>query len=136
GRSRARSDLQGSLRVADRLHQAHRSLGRTPVAAALKRTSRRALPGGNLPIFWSETSMTRLADRIMNLLVLPGIWVGWLVLPLMIFVCLTVVAAKVGWNAFWQWGTPIPVFGKGITVNTLTDMQWYIFALVSVLGGV
>ena len=80
--------------------------------------------------------MTRLADRSLNLLVLPGIWVGWLVLPLMIFVCLTVLAAKVGWNAFWQWSTPIPVLGRGITVNTLTDMQWYIFAIISVLGGV
>lgn len=80
--------------------------------------------------------MTSLADRIMNLLVLPGKWAGWLMLPLILFVCLTVLAAQVGWNAFWQWDRAIPILGKGITVNTLADMQWYIFAIVSVLGGV
>ena len=80
--------------------------------------------------------MTAFVDRITNLLVLPGKWVGWLILPLILFVCLTVFAAKAGWNAFWQWGYAVPVLGRGITVNTLTDLQWYIFALIAVFGGV
>lgn len=80
--------------------------------------------------------MTGIADRILSLLVLPGKWVGWLILPLILSVCLTVLAAKVGWNAFWQWDQPVPLFGRGITVNTLTDLQWSIFAIISVFGGV
>lgn len=80
--------------------------------------------------------MTAFANWIINLLVLPGKWVGWLVLPLILFVCLTVLAAKIGWNAFWQWGFPVPILGRGISVNTLTDLQWYIFAIVSIFGGV
>lgn len=80
--------------------------------------------------------MTSLANRILNLLVLPGKWAGWLVLPLILFVCLTVIAAKAGWNSFWHWNAAIPVLGRGITVNTLTDLQWYIFAIMSMLGGV
>lgn len=80
--------------------------------------------------------MTGVIDRIMNVLVLPGKWVGWLILPLILFVGLTVLAAKIGWNAFFIWGQTVPVLGRGITVNTLTDMQWYIFAIISVFGAV
>lgn len=80
--------------------------------------------------------MTRLINALFDALVLPGKLVGWLVLPLIVSVCLTVLAAKIGWNAFWQWGEAIPVLGRGITVNTLTDLQWYIFAILSVFGGV
>lgn len=74
--------------------------------------------------------------RILDLVVLPGKWVGWLVLPLILFVCMTVFAAKMGWNAFWRWDQPLPFLGRGITVNTLVDMQWHIFAIISVFGGV
>lgn len=78
----------------------------------------------------------RLFDRILWLTTVPGKLVGWLVLPLIVAVCLTVLAAKLGLNAFVHWGTSLPVLGTGITVNTLADMQWYFFALMSVFGGV
>lgn len=80
--------------------------------------------------------MSRLIDRTLSLCTLPGRLVGWLVLPLVLFVCLTVFAAKYGINAFAQWNTYLPVLGRGITVNTLADAQWYIFALLTVFGGV
>lgn len=74
--------------------------------------------------------------RILDLVILPGKWVGWLVLPLILSVLLTVLAAKMGWNAFVSWDATVPVFGRGITVNTLADIQWYIFAIVAIFGGV
>ncbi|TKT78125.1 TRAP transporter small permease subunit [Aquamicrobium sp. LC103] len=74
--------------------------------------------------------------RILDLVVLPGKWVGWLVLPLILSVCLTVLAARMGWNAFVRWDQALPVLGRGITVNTLADLQWYIFAIVAIFGGV
>lgn len=78
----------------------------------------------------------RLFDRILWITTVPGKLVGWLVLPLIVAVCLTVLAAKLGLNAFVHWGTALPVLGTGITVNTLADLQWYIFALISIFGGV
>lgn len=73
---------------------------------------------------------------IIDLVVLPGKWVGWLVLPLILSVCLTVLAARMGWNAFVRWDQTLPVLGRGITVNTLADLQWYIFAIMAIFGGV
>lgn len=74
--------------------------------------------------------------RVLDVLVLPGKWVGWLVLPLILSVCLTVLAARFGWNAFVRWDQSLPVIGQGITVNTLADLQWYIFAIMAIFGGV
>lgn len=83
-----------------------------------------------------EGSLKRLTDVALDVLVLPGKLVSWLVLPLILSVLLTVFAAKMGWNSFWRWEEVVPVLGTGITVNTLADLQWYIFAIVAVLGGV
>ena len=80
--------------------------------------------------------MSRLIDRTLWVCTAPGKLVGWLVLPLILFVCMTVFAAKYGMNAFAQWNAYLPVLGRGITVNTLADAQWYIFALMTVFGGV
>jgi TRAP-type mannitol/chloroaromatic compound transport system permease small subunit len=80
--------------------------------------------------------MVRIADAVLSVLVLAGKLVGWLVLPLIAFVCLTVLAASAGWNSFMMWGYPVFLLGEGITVNTLADLQWYIFAIISVFGGV
>jgi TRAP-type mannitol/chloroaromatic compound transport system permease small subunit len=79
--------------------------------------------------------MARVLDRIVDLCTLPGRIIGWLILPLILFVCLTVFAAKAGMNTFIRWDSLIPVFGRGITVNTLLDLQWYIFALMALFGG-
>jgi TRAP-type mannitol/chloroaromatic compound transport system permease small subunit len=80
--------------------------------------------------------MTRLLNRIQDLAALPGRLVGWLVLPLIVFVCLAVLAAKLGMNAYMRWEAMIPVLGQGVTVNTLLDLQWYIFAMMVLFGGV
>jgi TRAP-type mannitol/chloroaromatic compound transport system permease small subunit len=80
--------------------------------------------------------MTRLTNRILNIVVIPGKLVGWLILPLILSVCLTVLAANAGWNAFVRWENAVPVLGSGITVNSLTDLQWYIFTVIAIFGGV
>lgn len=80
--------------------------------------------------------MFRMAGAILDALVFPGKLVGWLILPLILFVLLTVFAASAGWNSFLMWEDPVFVLGDGITVNTLADLQWYLFAIMSVFGGV
>ncbi|MCT8974333.1 TRAP transporter small permease subunit [Microbaculum marinisediminis] len=80
--------------------------------------------------------MIRFLDTVMRLAMVPGKLVSWLVLPLIVFVCLTVLAAKYGLNSFLSWGAPIPLLGQAITVNTLADLQWHIFALIAIFGGI
>lgn len=60
---------------------------------------------------------------------------GWLVIVLMILVCLTVAAAQLQINTFASWQGAIPVFGEQISVNGVVDLQWYLFAILVMLGG-
>ena len=78
----------------------------------------------------------RLADRILDLLSLPAKWVSWLILPLIASILAAVLLAKMGQNTLVSWSQPIPVLGRAITVNSLLDFQWYVFALVVLFGGI
>ncbi|MBU2983082.1 TRAP transporter small permease subunit [Lentibacter algarum] len=79
--------------------------------------------------------MDRFLTNIIGICTLPGRFIGWLMLPLILCVCLTVFAAQAGWNSFGSWEGDVFLLGDGITVNTLTDMQWHIFALLVLFGG-
>lgn len=78
----------------------------------------------------------RLADRILDLLCLPAKWASWLTLPLIASILLAVVLAKMGQNTLLSWSDPVPVLGRAITVNSLLDFQWYVFALLVLFGGI
>ncbi|WP_186386582.1 MULTISPECIES: TRAP transporter small permease subunit [unclassified Stappia] len=80
--------------------------------------------------------MSELSRKAGEALSFPGKIVGWLVLPLIVSVCLGVLAAKVGTNRLADWGVRVPLFDTGVTVNTLLDLQWHIFALLVLFGGV
>jgi TRAP-type mannitol/chloroaromatic compound transport system permease small subunit len=79
--------------------------------------------------------MDHFLKRVIDLCVLPGRLVGWLLLPLILFVCLAVFAGQAGWNNFWMWGGDSFLLGSGITVNTMIDLQWHIFAVIVLFGG-
>lgn len=78
----------------------------------------------------------RLADRLLDLLCLPAKWVSWLTLPLIASILAAVVLAKMGQNTLVSWSQPLPVLGRAITVNSLLDIQWYVFALLVLFGGI
>ncbi|RMC34716.1 TRAP transporter small permease subunit [Paracoccus alkanivorans] len=80
--------------------------------------------------------MPRILTRLIDLICLPGKWFSWLVLPLMLAILLTVVAAIFGWTTLIDWPGEIFLFGQALTVNSLTDIQWYIFSLIVLFGGV
>jgi len=80
--------------------------------------------------------MTKTLDRLQDLCTLPGRLVGWLILPLIISVCLTVLAAQYGVNVLAEWSDALPLLGKAITVNKLLDLQWHISSLMVLFGGV
>lgn len=79
--------------------------------------------------------MPAFLSKLLDLLCLPGKWVSWLILPLIASILIAVVAAKMGVNTFAGWDDPIPVLGRALTVNSLFDLQWYIFALIVLFGG-
>lgn len=80
--------------------------------------------------------MSQILERLQDMCTLPGRLVGWLVVPLIVSVCLTVLAAQYGINLLAEWSDPLPLVGKAITVNTLLDLQWHIFSLMVLFGGV
>ncbi|MFN4100422.1 MAG: TRAP transporter small permease subunit, partial [Pararhodobacter sp.] len=66
----------------------------------------------------------------------PAVWVSWLVLPLILTILLSIIWAKMGMNTLVAWEGRIPVLGRALTVNSLFDIQWYIFALLVLFGGI
>lgn len=80
--------------------------------------------------------MRRLLQFLIDACCVIGSQVGWLILPLVVFVCGAVVAAHFGINQIASWSQPLPLLGDALTVNTLLDLQWSIFALVVLFGGV
>ncbi len=67
-------------------------------------------------------------------------WFGklaaWTVPLLVIGVCLGVVMAHLRMNELLHWGFDLPVFGERLSLNGLTDLQWHLFAVMVMLGGV
>ncbi|MAB01123.1 MAG: hypothetical protein CMN86_22870 [Stappia sp.] len=80
--------------------------------------------------------MPRFCTRILDLLCLPGRLLSWLTLPLVLAILVSVLSAAAGITHLADWEGSVPVLGKAVTVNTLTDVQWYIFALLVLFGGI
>ncbi len=78
----------------------------------------------------------RLLALVQDILCLPGKITAWLILPLILAIVLSVVAAQMGWSTFAGWSEELPVLGRALTVNSLFDLQWYIFALLVLFGGI
>jgi TRAP-type mannitol/chloroaromatic compound transport system permease small subunit len=79
--------------------------------------------------------MPAFLSKLLDLLCLPGKWVSWLILPLIVSILLAVLYAKLGRNTLLVWEGQLPVLGRALTVNGLFDLQWYIFALLVLFGG-
>lgn len=67
-------------------------------------------------------------------------WLGkqtaWTIPLLVLSVCATVAMVQLRWNVLWQWQTDWPVFGRDFSLAGLTEFQWHLFALFTMLGGV
>ena len=80
--------------------------------------------------------MDHLLTRIIEITTWPGRIVGWLGLLLIVLVCMTVAMAQLGWNNLAQWDGDVLLLGNAITVNTLADLEWSVFAIMVLFGGV
>ncbi|WP_417600186.1 TRAP transporter small permease subunit [Pararhodobacter oceanensis] len=74
--------------------------------------------------------------RLIDALCYPARWISWLTLPLIAMILVTVVMAQFGSSTLLDWEGQIPILGRGLTVNSLVDLQWYIFAMLVLFGGI
>lgn len=63
-----------------------------------------------------------------------GRGVSLLLVPLVLCVCLTVTTSYFEWVIDIDFERSYPLLGRGISVNTFVDGQWYIFAFVAMIG--
>lgn len=67
-------------------------------------------------------------------------WVGrlsaWTVPVLVVSVCVSVWLAQIRANVLFEWSARLPLFGNRLSLNGLNDLQWHLFALMVMLGGV
>ena len=61
---------------------------------------------------------------------------AWTVPLLVVGVCIGVVMAQMRVNELAHWGTRLPLLGERLSLNGLTDLQWHLFAIMVMLGGV
>lgn len=62
--------------------------------------------------------------------------IGWATPILAISVCIGVIMVQLRVNVLLDWGTAVPVLGDHLTLNGLNDLQWHLFAIMVMLGGV
>ena len=84
----------------------------------------------------SDSMTLRILALARSLLCLPGKIASWLILPLVLTILLSVLAAIMGWSTLIDWEGELPLLGSALTVNSLLDLQWYSFALIVLFGGV
>lgn len=90
------------------------------------------LPGWRL-------SGARWCARLACPLIGLGRWLGqvssWLVLGVMLAVLATVVMNAFSANELVRWDEKVLLLGKAITINTMTELQWHLFGLLTLIGG-
>ncbi len=60
---------------------------------------------------------------------------SWLVLLVMLAVLTTVTLNALGINEIARWDTDVLLFGKALTINSVTELQWHLFGVLTLLGG-
>ncbi|MBP7064301.1 TRAP transporter small permease subunit [Ferrovibrio sp.] len=62
--------------------------------------------------------------------------VGWFNLVLIFAVCIAVVMVQLRMNVLVEWPVTLPLLGPRMTMNGMIDLQWHLFAAITMLGGV
>lgn len=73
----------------------------------------------------------------------PLVWLGlfvgritsWLVLLVMLAVLTTVTLNALGINEIARWQDEVLLFGSALTINSVTELQWHLFGVLTLFGG-
>ncbi|WP_136066337.1 TRAP transporter small permease subunit [Modicisalibacter radicis] len=80
-----------------------------------------------------------VCDGLARPLVGLGLWVGrissYLVLLVMLAVLTTVTLNALGINEIVAWQGDVLLFGNALTINSVTELQWHLFGILTLLGG-
>lgn len=76
-----------------------------------------------------------LARPLIGLGLLVGRVTSWLVLLVMAAVLLTVLLNATGINEIASWNDKVLLFGNALTINSITELQWHLFGVLTLFGG-
>lgn len=72
-----------------------------------------------------------LASRpLIGVGILVGRMTSWLILAVIVAVLLTVVMNALGMNELLRWDGKVFLFGQAFTINSATELQWYLYGLL------
>jgi TRAP-type mannitol/chloroaromatic compound transport system permease small subunit len=68
-----------------------------------------------------------------------GEWLGrvssWLVMAVILVVLTAVAMNAAGLNQLMEWNGEAFLFGHAITINSIIELQWHLFGLLTLIGG-
>lgn len=77
----------------------------------------------------------RVLDTIQDVIAGIGKISCWLILGIIATVLLSVLAGVLGINQFLSWDGELFLFSDAITLNSLLELQWYMFGVMLMLTG-
>ncbi len=64
----------------------------------------------------------------------PGRVAGWLFLPMLVSVLVVVLGSLLRLHDVIHWGLELPVLGDGLTLTSLSELQWHFLTVMVMLG--
>ncbi len=91
-------------------------------------------PGGTRP-----GGLALFLMRLSRPLIAIGEWLGrissWLVVAVILVVLTAVAMNAAGLNQLAEWSSETLLFGHAITINSIIELQWHLFGLLTLIGG-
>ena len=81
------------------------------------------------------SGLLRVGRTIERIGAWPGLAASWLILPIIAAVLLAVIGSQLRVSEIVRWCTSVPLFGSGMTLTGLAELQWHLFGLMVLLGG-
>ncbi|KEO60769.1 TRAP transporter small permease subunit [Thioclava indica] len=77
----------------------------------------------------------RVLDRVAEIIASIGKLSCWLLIPIILSVLLSILGGVFRVTQFLDWEGSIPLFGSGLTLNSVLELQWYLFGVLLMLTG-
>lgn len=77
----------------------------------------------------------RVLDRVAEIIASIGKLSCWLLVPIILAVLLSILGGVFRVAQFLDWEGSIPLFGSGLTLNSVLELQWYLFGALLMLTG-
>ena len=75
-------------------------------------------------------ALHQISQPLIGVGILVGRLTSWLVLAVIAAVMITVIMSALGMNELFRWGSHIFIFDKAFTINSSTELQWYLYGFL------